>query len=184
MRAFLFLHAIRLITSFLYSSTACVLIYSVLALFCVHSSYDPALPLCASLLYSSTDCVQSHSCPALLLAYSFITLHIFSVRIPTVFQHCRREVLLHCSTLCMHFYHVPVLSAYISIVLQFPCISLGFLDWEYLTFWEAFWTALGCFWGAQLSGVLSDCYWAGLFACISTVYQHCLHAFLFCMLFG
>ena len=53
-----------------------------------------------------------------------------------------------------------------------------------LMFWEAFWTALGCFWGAQLSGVLSDCYWAGLFACISTVYQHCLHAFLFCMLFG
>ena len=71
-----------------------------------------------------------------------------SVRISTVFQHCRRAFLLHCSTLCMHFYHVPVLSAYISIVLQFPCISLGFLDWEYLTFWEAFWTALGCFWGA------------------------------------
>ena len=132
------LHAIRLITSFLYSSTACVHIYSVLALFCVHSSYDPALPLCASLLYSSTDCVHSHSSPALLLAYSFITLHISSVRIPTVFQHCRREVLLHCSTLCMHFYHVPVLSAYISIVLQFACISFG-----YSTFREAFWTALG-----------------------------------------
>ena len=135
----------------------------------MHTVLERGRDLCASLLHSSTDCVHFHSSPTLLHAYTFIMPHILSVRISTVFQHCRREVLLHCSTLCMHFYHVPVLSAYISIVLQFPCISLGFLDWEYLTFWEAFWTALGCFWGAQLSGVLSDCYWAGLFACISTV---------------
>ena len=99
-----FLHAIRLITSFLYSSTACVHIYSVLALFCVHSSYDSAMSLCAFLLHSSTDCVHSHSSPTLLHAYTFITPHIFSVRISTVFQHCRREVLLHCSILCIHFY--------------------------------------------------------------------------------
>ena len=133
-----FLHAIRLITSFLYSSTACVHIYYVLTLFCVHSSYDSAMSLCAFLLHSSTDCVHSHSSPTLLHAYTFIMPHIFSVRISTVFQHCRREVLLHCSTLCMHFYHVPVLSAYIFIVLQFACISLGCS-----TFREAFWIALG-----------------------------------------
>ena len=132
------LHAIRLITSFLYSSTACVHIYSVLALFCVHSSYDSAMSLCSFLLHPSTDRVHSYFSPVSFHAYSFTTSNIFPVRISTVFQHCRREVLLHCSTLCMHFYHVPVLSAYISIVLQFPCISLGFLDWEYLTFWEVF----------------------------------------------
>ena len=84
----------------------------------------------------------------------------------SIFSH---TLLLCSSTFYLHFHYALVL---------FVCISLGFLDWE------AFWTALGCFWGAQLSGVALDCYWAGLFACISTVYQHCLHAFLFCMLFG
>ena len=134
------LHAIRLITSFLYSSTACVHIYSVLALFCVHSSYDPALPLCASLLYSSTDCVHSHSSPALLLAYSFITLHIFSVRIPTVFQHCRREVLLHCSTLCIHFYSFLVRSGRFSGLLWVACGLFNILG----SFLYCFRPLMGC----------------------------------------
>ena len=31
------------------------------------------------------------------------------MRISTVFQHCRRAFLLHCSTLCMLFYYTPVL---------------------------------------------------------------------------
>ena len=132
------LHAIRLITYFLYSSTACVHIYYVLALFCVHSYCASALSLCASLLHSSTDCVHSYFIPVLFHAYIFIIPNIFSVRISTVFQHCRREFLLHCSTLCMHLFRFPILYAYISIVLQFACISFG-----YSTFREAFWTALG-----------------------------------------
>ena len=134
------LHAIRLITSFLYSSTACVHIYSVLALFCVHSSYDPALSLCASLLYSSTDCVHSHSSPALLLVYSFITPHIFSVRIPTVFQHCRREVLLHCSTLCIHFYSFLVRSGRFSGLLWVACGLFNILG----SFLYCFRPLMGC----------------------------------------
>ena len=54
----------------------------------------------------------------------------------SIFSH----TLLLCSSIfCVHFHCAPVL---------FACISLGFLDREYLMFWEAFWTALGCFWGA------------------------------------
>ena len=54
----------------------------------------------------------------------------------------------------MHFYCVPAFSACISIA------SGGFLDCSRLplgcsTFWEAFWTALDCFWAAQRSGRLS-----------------------------
>ena len=150
MRAFLFLHAIRLITSFLYSSTACVHIYYVLALFCVHSYCASALSLCASLLHSSTCLLYTSVAADVLPPYIFIIPNIFSVRISTVFQHCRREFLLHCSTLCMHLFRFPVLSAYISIVLQFACISFG-----YSTFREAFWTALGGWWTVQRSGKIS-----------------------------
>ena len=54
----------------------------------------------------------------------------------SIFSH----TLLPCSSIfCVHFHCAPVL---------FACISLGFLDREYLMFWEAFWIALGCFWGA------------------------------------
>ena len=54
----------------------------------------------------------------------------------SIFPH----TLLQCSSIfCVHFHCAPVL---------FACISLGFLDREYLMFWEAFWIALGCFWGA------------------------------------
>ena len=100
-----FLHAIRLITSFLYSSTACVHTYSVLALFCVHSPYDSAMSLCAFLLHSSTDCVHSHSSPTLLHAYTFICL-TFS---PCAFLQCS-------STVGVKFYCIAALFAYISIV--------------------------------------------------------------------
>ena len=103
-----FLHAIRLITSFLYSSTACVHTYSVLALFCVHSSYDSAMSLCAFLLHSSTDCVHFHSSPTLLHAYTFICL-TFS---PCAFLQCS-------STVGVKFYCIAALFACISITFQY-----------------------------------------------------------------
>ena len=80
-------------------------------------------------LYSSTACA--------FLLHFYRAPALFSVRIPTVFQHWVRAFLLICSTLCMHFfacllhwdwfgllclcahfYCVPALSACISIALQ------------------------------------------------------------------
>ena len=134
------LHAIRLITSFLYSSTACVHIYYVLALFCVHSYCASALSLCASLLHSSTDCVHSYFSPALFHAYMFIMPNIFSVRISTVFQHCRREFLLHCSILCIHFYSFLVRSGRFSGLLWVACGLFNILG----SFLYCFRPLMGC----------------------------------------
>ena len=114
--------------------------YYIQAVYVRISMLSQHFSLCASLLYSSTDCVHSHSSPALLLAYSFITLHIFSVRIPTVFQHCRREVLLHCSTLCIHFYSFLVRSGRFSGLLWVACGLFNILG----SFLYCFRPLMGC----------------------------------------
>ena len=125
MHAFLFLHAIRLITSFLYSSTACVHIYYVLALFCVHSYCASALSLCASLLHSSTDCVHSY----------------FSSALPT-FSPC--AFLQYSSTADVNFYCIAALLA---------CISVGFQ--YFLRAFPSRFSLYVFLWAVQCSGRLS-----------------------------
>ena len=122
------LHAIRLITSFLYSSTACVLIYSVLALFCVHSSYDPALPLCASLLYSSIVCVHSYYVQAFSCMHFYFPLCAFmpySGTVPRGKLSKSSTLWVHCSCLSCISITVPLHFYYISITfpLHFLCIT-------------------------------------------------------------
>ena len=87
------------------------------------STFLRAFLLCVSTVSVRILTAFQHWLRAFLLQFS--TSNIFSVRISTVFQHCRRAFLLHCSTLGMHFCGVPVPSAFISILLQFVCISLG-----------------------------------------------------------
>ena len=60
-------------------------------------------PLCAFLLYSGTVCVHSYYAAALFCVHSCCILlfpNTPSVRISTVFQHCRRAFLLCSSTQC------------------------------------------------------------------------------------
>ena len=116
------------------SVSAC---YSVDYIFSVFQHCMRAYLLCSNtflrafLLCFSTDSVRiptafQHWMRAFLLQFN--TSNIFSVRISTVFQHCRRAFLLHCSTLGMHSCGVPVLSACISIALQWAVQCSGRLS--------------------------------------------------------
>ena len=175
----------------------CVRAFLIAFLFCF-STFLCAHPYGIPALSACIPTNLQHSLHAFFL-HVYCMWTFVSVRISTVFQHCRRAFLLHCSTLCMLFYYTPVL--YSSTVCVHFCYIQA-LFWLHLhTFVCVSFNACIPFIIFKRNGDLtggngipefnlsssqplnlstSQPVWRrlNLSTCISTVFQHCVRAFL------